>query len=595
VSSVVAIDSKNALSFSSFGPENTTFGNGFRASLLNGDRYRELDRKQSYYDCTQYDTRLFDFDGRVSSPRSTQPMLGAEKASWYVPLNARRPSAPYRFGKIIVDSFTNLLFGDQRFPAIRVDGDKDTEDFHQTVARVGRLPLKMIEARRLGGSMGAVGLSWSWYKGKPRYEVHNAKNVFVHSWDDRVEMIPRHVSEVYTFYKIQWNGKEFAKVDYWFRRDWTPDWDIVFKDVLAERGKEPFWVPDLAKSANHNDGLNHFVWVQNRPSDQVDGLADYEGLYDSFESIDLLMSVVSRGAILNLDPTLKLKMDPELVSRMGVRKGSDNAIVVGKDGDAEYMELGGTSIEAGTKLIEMMRRAILETAQCVVPDPHEVAAQGVSSVAIKAMFSPMLAQADVLREQYGAGIERLLDGPATVAREASRSRVVVVDGETGEESDGEAFFDLPPKVETKQVTDPLTGEQAVDPMTGEPVPDEVVRTPRGPGVGGEINLRWPLYFTPTPDDQGKIVTNMQMATGGKAFLSKKTATEIASTAFGIDPAEEQRRLDEQGGKEKAAQAEMFPGAGMEGDDAKVPPAPGAEPNQPPLEEDPNEGLPPAEE
>ena len=47
--------------------------------------------------------------------------------------------------------------------------------------------------------------------------------------------------------------------------------------------------------------------------------------------LDTLVSVVMKGATLNLDPTLVLKMDPELVSRKGVLKGSEHALVVGDD------------------------------------------------------------------------------------------------------------------------------------------------------------------------------------------------------------------------------------------------------------------------
>ena len=263
MSTAQIIDPKNALSFSSFTQETRdAFNNLSGRSILYGDRYIELDRKQSYYDCTQHNWKIWDFDGRVFNPRSTMPMLTAG-ASNYVPLKMRRPSTPYRLGKIIVDAFTNLLFGDNRFPQIRVDGDTDTEDFEQTIARVGRLPLAMIRARNLGGATGTAAVSWAFHQGSPRYEVHNPKNLFVHKWLDRLTLEPEHVSEVYLFTKSKWDGRKFANIPYWFRRDWTLDAEVIFKEVPYDANRDPVWEIDQTKTVVHGDGIPHIVWIQN--------------------------------------------------------------------------------------------------------------------------------------------------------------------------------------------------------------------------------------------------------------------------------------------------------------------------------------------
>lgn len=568
----IAIDGKNALAFSSFGERHTSMPGLRPRSLLVGERYFELDRLEAHYRGTQHDHKGFDFEGRVWSPRSTVPIISAEKFHQFVPLASRRPSARYHLAKVIVDSFTNLIFGENRFPLIKVDGDEREEDFIQTCSRAGRLPMHMIRARTLGGSMGTVGVSWAFYKGKPRFEVHNAKNLFVHEWEDRCLLIPRHVTEVYSFYRVQWDGskREFVKVYYWFRRDWTPDADIVFKDALYEKDKDPVWEIDEKKSVAHGDGVIHFEWIQNLPSDEIDGCPDYEGLMGEFDSMDILMSIVLKGATLNLDPTLKLKLDPELVRQSGVLKGSEHALVLGEAGDADYLELSGTSLDAGTKLIESFRRTILETAQCVVPDPHEIAAQGVSSVAMKVVYAPMLAKADIIREQYGTALERILTNMSEVARRRVREPKPVIDSETGEPAVGPtgevlmepmASLDLPPRVAKAKTIDPVTNLPVVDPATGLELPDRVIKVPRLPGDGGEVQLQWPPYFAPTPDDQAKVVQNLTTATGGKPFLSAETAIDLASVAFGLVPAEEKRRMEEEGTKASEQQAGMFPGIG----------------------------------
>ena len=520
---------------------------------------------------------MYDFDGRVvAGPRGIQPLISAEKSPIYIPLKMRRPAAPVRMGKIIVDSFTNILFGENRFPTIKIEGDELSQDFAQTIARIGRLPMQMIRARNLGGSTGSVGLSWCFHQGVPRFEVHNSKNLYIHSWVDRVLMTPKHVTEVYMFYKVKWDGKQFNKSYYWFRRDWTPDGDFIFKDVLYEKDKDPYWEIDEERSNRHGDGIVHFEWIQNLPTDEIDGLPDYEGLFDQFDQLDILNSVVTRGAILNLDPTLKLKMDPEQISRMGIRKGSDNALIVGLNGDASYLELTGGSITAGNELLAAMRRTILETAQCIVPDPSEVAAQGVSSVAIKTMYAPMLSKADILREQYAQGITRVLENMIAVVKAKQSAPTVrpVIDPSTGgpamDEATGQPLLEevqftlsLPAKIEMrpKLILDPESGIEVVEADDkGAPVLLPV-RIQRMPGEGGEILLTWPPYFAPTYTDQSTIITAMQTATGGKPFLSVETATDIVSSALGVDPAAEKKRVEVEGKEAADTSAAMFPPAG----------------------------------
>jgi hypothetical protein len=575
--STLLVNPGNSMSFSAFEGKGDGFEGAGARSLLNGDRYIEMERRTTYYECRQHDRKFWDFDGRPINPRSMQPLMGAEKASW-VPLKMRRPSAPVRLGRVIVDSFTNLLFGENRFPSIRVEGDELSEDWLQAASRVGKLPQKMIQARAYGGSAGTVGVSWCFRNGKPRFEAHKAQNLFVHSWEDRLDLVPEHVSEVYLFSKIKWDGRAFNKIWYWYRRDWTPDADIVYEDVLFEPEKPDIvWIVDREKTNFHGDGVCHLEWIQNLPTDEIDGLPDYDGLYENFDLTDMIMSVITRGAVLNLDPTVKMRVDMDEVAHRGLKKGSDNFLFVGKDGDADYLELGGQSIDAGIKLVESMRRFILETAQCVIPDPHEVAAQGVSSVAIKAMFAPMLAKTDILREQYGSAVERILGKLEKVARAKTTMPVMITDAATGLEEQAQFEISLPPKIVDEPVIDPLTGQPAA---TGEMQSTQVERTL---GPGGEIQLQWPPYFPPTPQDQSQITQSLTTATGAKPFLSQETATEAAARAYGVDPSEEWKRVQAETKAATAATAAMVMDPGAMGGQVENPTdlPPGAEHQPPP--------------
>lgn len=551
---------------SSFGAANTTFGPPvFRARAhIESMRVKMLSRRESYFKSTHHDHKVFDFEGRMipPGPPLSQPLLSAaEQFSHFIPLRFRRPCAPYRLGRVIVNSFTSLLFGRGRWPTVRVHGDPKSEDYAQQLAKEARLRTTMIRARAVGGSVGTVGLSWRFFEGKPRVQVHNGKQLIVHEWADREALIPAHVTECYTFAEEVWNPKKKRMETewYWHRQDWTQSADIIFRPVLYERDKDPQFGINEEETVQHNDGVCHFVWIQNLPdSDEtmIDGQPDYAELYEELEEIDIIKSVVTRGAKLNLDPTLILKMDPDIVGRFGIKKGSDNAIMVGEKGDAHYMELAGTGIAAGIDLFMKMRDGILEGAQCVIPDPNEVAAAGTSSVALKMIFASMIAKTDIMREQYGEGIERLLTDMHAVAkaRETTIVAVPVYDDDNnivGEEEELHVVT-LEPRILKEIVLDPDTEEEL----------EEVSIVEREPGEGGEVELDWGEYFNPTADDKMKAVQTLQLATIAK-IISQESATEEVARMFLRDRRLEAARLAREAEGDDEDEAEMFPGMGGE--------------------------------
>jgi hypothetical protein len=254
-----------------------------------------------------------------------------------------------------------------------------------------------------------------------------------------------------------------------------------------------------------------------------------------------------------------LKIDPAAVQVMGVRKGSDQAIIVGSSGDASYLELSGSSITAGLALYESQRRTVLESARCVIPDPNTIAAQGVSSLAIKALYAPMLGRGAVLREQYGAGVVRVLNGILEVCRKRLRQPIEVIDPETGQRRAGKFVLRLPPRIVD------LSPAQHGEETELEEEAMEQVSVPRDPGKdGGEVSLSWPKWFSPTPADLLQESQTATAATGGKPYMSQQTATESFAKSMGLDAREEWERVRSQGAAEQAAQSEMFrtPGVSM---------------------------------
>lgn len=541
-----------------FGPLIREIGRGPSVNLIvNSERFMTLDRKESYFSCTQHDGKSYDFDGRmiVNTGSVSNPMLSSESVGHLIPLRQRRPSAPYRLAKKIVRAFTNLLFSEGRSPIIQVNGDEATRDFIQCIVNEGKLMHKMVRARDLGGATGSVGLSWCFHNGKPRFNVHNAKYIFVNKWIDRDELIPEHVIEMYKYSRDEYDhiSKRVIKCWYWYRRDWLPDFDLLYKEIPVDHQSksEPQWEIDEDRSFAHGDGVCHFEYIQNLPTDEVDGEADYDGLYDNFDTLDVLSSVISRGGIANLDPTLVLNVDVDVVQHRGIKKGSDNALLLNQNEQASYLELSGQSITIGMNLVEFEKNKILEIAECILPDPDTLAAQGTSSIALKVIYAAMTAKCDILRTQYENGLTRMLTNMYNVAKKRWKQTIITLDEETGLPVEGEEVLVLPPRVEKIPKHDAMGM-----PIEGQ---EETVMVEREPGLGGTIELQWGPYFKSTPADIQSALTTLQLASGGKPVLSHKTAVYQTAKAIELNPDEEYAQLM----KERQEQAEsmmgMFPG------------------------------------
>ena len=565
-------------------------------------RAQLLARRAAYFRNRQHDDKGVTWDNRSCPPFQPghTPLMssgaGLAEMPYYTPLYQRRPGAPYRMPRMIVRGFTNLIFGEGRFPIVKVRGDAKAEDWLKAVVEAARIPERIKHARDVGGAEGTVALSWRFWEGTPRVGVHPGSSVVVQEWADREEQVVAVATELLQYVRPEWDEKEqaFFPVHYWRRRDWTPIADVVFVDlrVGSREEREAGWVIDAAETVVHGEGEAHLVWVQNAAgydASTEDGDPDYEGLLEDCDAADLVLSVLAHGGARNLDPTLVLKLNPQIAKRIGeLRKGSDNAVNVGPDGDASYLELSGASISAGIELLNRIRQAVLECSQFVAHDPEKIAA-ATSGAALKLLYHPMISVGNDLRGTYGRALKLLLgqmlrsarrhlhpEAPPEVsepqpweaAEEPSGSFLTSEGGEPeapAEAQEGAApepaegapapYLKLPPKL----VEEPALGAD------GQPVPggEKVQRWEElDPGEGGEVDLVWPDWFEQTPAERQAQLTALSAAAGGAAVLPRELATRLAARAVGEDEDEAWRLMAAQIERERDAQAGMFPPAGL---------------------------------
>jgi hypothetical protein len=469
-------------------------------------RFRIMDQMEAYFRRSQHRGKMYDWDGRFMGYGDESPI----KPGYVVPYAQRRPAARYDLAVVIVRRLTSMLFGTDRFPEISVVGDEEAEDYLRALMLASRLPMRMVEARDLGGATGTACLSFAFVGGCPRVEVHNAKHCTVLQWADESERRPSQVLKTYAYQRQVWDpqAKKLRDVTFYYARLWTEMEEVVWQPIPKSLAQQPNWASAPSTRVRHDFGFCPFYWIQNiADSAEPDGEGDYEGLEDKFNEIDQLLSAASKGTKANIDPTLVIKMDPAH-NTGSVKKGSENAIF--STGGAEYLEMKGQSTKAAIEMLERLRLYTLDAASVVLADPDKLSGAAQSAQALRILYAPMLARCDLYREQYGEFGIRL------IARDMLRAARLILSRPAATAADGTEVRDailLPPRMVDGKLVE------------------------RTPGMGETVELNWNPYFAPTWEDISKAVTATQAAAGGKPIISQRTAVAATQQMFNVHDVE----------------------------------------------------------
>jgi hypothetical protein len=532
------------------------------ARLGMSPRQMQLNHYYSWYKCCNYDARRVDWDGRERADPVDHEAIahagfippGFYDAGATFPLKFRRPTAPYALVKVIVDRFTGLLFSEGRHPQVRVEGDPDTEDYIGALAEEARLWQAMIRARTFGGATGTVVVGFQFIEGRPVVEVHDPRWVRP-DFADRATHRLRAIEKRFMF-PIEIQDPEsgaWIPVPHWYRRVINEQEDVLWKPVPVGDGDEPNWDdPNLIEAqVEHGLGECPVVWIQNIPvEDDIDGDPDCHGVYDMVESIDALIAQANRGIIANSDPTVVIVSPDNLPE---VRKGNENAIKL-TQGSAGYMEASISGPKAALEMADMLRKKVLEVAQCVLEHPEQGGAR--TATEVKLVYSSMTAKADVLREQYGERcVKPLLE---MMLRAAQKVTAPVQD----EEGIRRGKLNLPDRV--------VRGENG-----------SISREPRKLGTGGAIKLQWPDYFEASLQDI-ELVTRAAGEAKALGLLDAEHAAKKVAPYYDVEDVPAMLEKVKSEAKERADEiaAQSLAGLNMGAQPTEIPgpqqPEPGAE-------------------
>ncbi len=488
-------------------------------SLSADQRFARLSTQEAYYKCSQYDGLRYEWDGSMRGVGGDYPIQPG-----YKPLRLRRPNVRYEAARTVVQRLSQMMWGRQRFPELRVEGDPDAQDYVRALAKEARLSAKFRQARKLGGAQGTGVMSFGFINGKPRVQVHNAKHMHPVAWADRYELRLSAALECYLYKVTVRDNQGRPKLkDFYYCRYWDEDREIIWDPIPREQAERQDWYAWPKKEVSHGYGFCPVYWIQNLPDDdEQDGVSDFHGLCDKFDAMNRVLSSATKGTTANMDPTVVIK-DDRAKNSGAVHTGEGTAIW--SKGGAELMEIKGDSMRAGLELFRQLRTVALEEAEVVIPEPEKVASQAQSAAAMRMVYQSMLVKCDDLREQWGdMGIVPLL----TDMLRASKQIMGRAPGKVERTVDGRTVQDRPTIMLPDRVEyDKAEGDDA---KPGGLTPKLV---PRTPGEREEITIVWPPYFPATAVDLEKKVLSTTKANGGKPVISERTAVRHVADDFNV--------------------------------------------------------------
>jgi hypothetical protein len=527
-------------------------------------RAQRLNALWSRYTATCYDARAIDWDGTKHVSEFEREALGTQG---FVPpgyldaggemssisVKFRRPSTPWHLGRVIVNRFTGLLFSERRHPKIRCPGDPDTEDYATALADAARLWAKMSLARAFGGATGTFCLSFKFVGGKPRVEIHDPRWTECEFSDPEEFRVRRLVKRYQYPVEVEVEPGRWEDVAHWYRRVIDEDADTIWPpvEVGGEDADEPNWdgilsvggVPKLGGGlvpvtrVEHGFGFAPVVWGQNMPvDDSPDGEPDCAGAFDLFDAIDALLSMANQGVTANSDPTVVIKADAEGMPQM-LRKGSNWSVKLPANGSFGYAEISGTGPRSAVDLVDKLRAAALEVAQCVIEHPDQAGSKR-TATEIHRTYASMTARADMLREQYGQmAVLPLLEMMLAAARKLGAASV------QGGQIVRRAVV-LPPRLDERgQLQE------------------------RRLGSGAPLQLQWPDYFDPSLDD---ALSAAQAASAAKeaGLVDQEHASRFVAEHFGVEDVPgmvakitQEKQAEQEGVQSALMSAQLRPGGG----------------------------------
>jgi len=500
-------------------------------------RYRRLCALQKVYDGKQYDGRADWWTG--------VHRRGGE----VVPLRERKPCVVYRLPKAMVGQVSRFLFGDSRFPRIKVQeskaiGDEQREMLQSWIAefieQASIKPASRTVAKR-GIADGTAVAVIDVLDGQFQLSYPNAKDCAALFEDNDPSKPVVGFVWCYQFEKevTGQDGKPCLK-RHWFRRQWDETSVYTWDDIEVDDNADLEWpAPTVAA---HGLTFCPVIWCRNEAEsvDGVDGISLIDGLEEEFEALDMTLSkrhqgIIYLGAPQIVETGVEEGDGPDESGRQSRSIGYSAApeshgitapkarrlgpqiiwTYEGKDVSVQMLETTGKAFEVGTKHVEDIRSRILEQAGVVLPAMNDTTGRVTMGAEMSAKFlallhAPLLALVSEYRETWwNEWLHSVLSMALRALVDLSAGSSIRLDNSEQVAAIARGFY----SVENGKIRWQLPAMKPI----------------------------WGRYFEPSTSEIKETVGAARDAEDGK-LICKKTAVSHIAADFSIDDVEEE--LDE---------------------------------------------------
>lgn len=265
-------------------------------------RAKRLIELESYVKCSQYDGR----------------------ASWWdldVPLQERAPCIVYPITRIAINSNTDLVLGEGRYPelttkiaedeaddenGLSAEQSKEVDRFIREYHRISRFKAGARESFNAGQGVGSVACIHGVRNGKPFQDLVPAKWCEVEL--DQEGAVLKLIIQYPYLDQYQDKAGDWCVRTKIYRRVIDDKWDTEFHPANApeQLTADIDWKVNKARTVQHNLGFCPVIWYPFmrgcQPINVIDGEAIHAFLYQEIEAHDFALSMRHRAALYAGDP-----------------------------------------------------------------------------------------------------------------------------------------------------------------------------------------------------------------------------------------------------------------------------------------------------
>jgi hypothetical protein len=313
--------------------------------------------------------------------------MGLSKSNCKVNAKSRKPLAEYQIPHAIVTRLTALLFGNGKTPLIE-SSDETISEFIKTWEKESGLWTKLSMARNYGGAEGSVVIGlFIDQNGKVKIDVEDAQYCWpVYKQNKLINLM------------IKTNPYDFCIFDN------INEYHIWTDDVENSISEKTEWNYEIIP---HGFDRLPYIFIKNEDIlHDYDGLSDYEGNLENFDTINRLMSQTVIGVEANCDPTAVItSQEPDKIPA-NVPTGASVVLKLQTGDSYQLVEPSGSGASVGIATATEVIERVLQNCRVVL---DEGKASGKTATELQIRETTLREHVCELKRQYGPALEFIVE------------------------------------------------------------------------------------------------------------------------------------------------------------------------------------------